>query len=997
EVTATFSSDCHWVTIEPEEVELDTIESGNDANTDENLRITLDPDCPGATVVTISVEIRSGEQMWPASFEITTAGPLLLSNSDMIDVEDFIPGGIAAVIPTVQNIGNVEVGVIIANLVSLDDMIEVTQPNRRYRSLGANESAGPNQPFYVRIDPFFVPGNNAMFELILSEDDEDGFDTTLTLSKRVSSEEEGYPFGPSEYGYYCFDSGDENWDIAPIYNWREINPDVENNEFAGTKLDPVEIDTIDQYWDNTEVVDLPFAFTYFGETFEESITVSYNGWMAMGSDAEEFHTSKNQPIPGIGNPDGQICILWQDILNNDTRLPYQGVYTYYIEEEGIFVIEWSDVEVEVGVEDNNVIYAPLNFQILLFDSEVFPTPTEDNEIVFQYKEFQAVAGYSGNFEEDVYQYATIGIRNLDDSGGIQYAYRNEYLPQAHPVENEFAIKFTTTVGYDRGAVSGRVVRSEDANTGIEGVIVSHPLIPSDTTDAQGYFQIEDLRVGRYDEMALIGEGFNVNTVSFNITPAETTDVGVISLTHPEISLLFYPFVFDSLSLQPDNQIDSAVVEISNSGNGPLNYKMDVVYYDGRETEFANIESIPAGTILDERVKGVEFVDSLWYVSAGRNTAGRIYVLNRDGQEVRSFAPTVDGETFPFYSLSWDGDSHFWGSCRNADADEGRIARFAMADGAADITLNSPFDDIVINQLSITYSPDRGTIFASDLNTGIVELTTDGEEVQRLEFSIPGGGYETSGLGWNRYDVTGKSLYIFSVNFEEVRRKLIRMDPETGDWEIFGDDLGGYEGPDGVGAYFGMAVMHDYEDSLSAIAVSEYVNDGILRTYEIGPNVSFLVGGNVSNPVGSVNPEEAAISVMSLDATELLEGTYRFALKMTHNDVGGETLIPVTLIVDENSGVDFQTDMVPLSFDLNTIYPNPFNAVSRIRFTVDAVRPTTLTVYDLSGRKIATLYDNVANVGVHQVLWDASELPSGIYFVRLQAGNMSKTAKAAVMK
>jgi hypothetical protein len=57
----------------------------------------------------------------------------------------------------------------------------------------------------------------------------------------------------------------------------------------------------------------------------------------------------------------------------------------------------------------------------------------------------------------------------------------------------------------------------------------------------------------------------------------------------------------------------------------------------------------------------------------------------------------------------------------------------------------------------------------------------------------------------------------------------------------------------------------------------------------------------------------------------------------------------------------------------------------------------LNVYDLLGRQIETIVDEYKQAGVHAISWEASAYPSGVYFARLQAGNMSKSIKMVLLK
>ena len=79
------------------------------------------------------------------------------------------------------------------------------------------------------------------------------------------------------------------------------------------------------------------------------------------------------------------------------------------------------------------------------------------------------------------------------------------------------------------------------------------------------------------------------------------------------------------------------------------------------------------------------------------------------------------------------------------------------------------------------------------------------------------------------------------------------------------------------------------------------------------------------------------------------------------------------------------------------YPNPFNPATTISFTLPEASPVTLKVFDLLGRVVATLAQETLEAGVHTVQFDASYLPSGTYFYRLEAGTLSATKQLTVLK
>jgi len=89
--------------------------------------------------------------------------------------------------------------------------------------------------------------------------------------------------------------------------------------------------------------------------------------------------------------------------------------------------------------------------------------------------------------------------------------------------------------------------------------------------------------------------------------------------------------------------------------------------------------------------------------------------------------------------------------------------------------------------------------------------------------------------------------------------------------------------------------------------------------------------------------------------------------------------------------------LPLQFSLSQNYPNPFNPITTISFTIEHPQFVTLKVYDLLGREVQALIDEDRLPGQHAVAFDASDLSSGIYFYRLQAGDIAESKRMVLLK
>ncbi len=88
---------------------------------------------------------------------------------------------------------------------------------------------------------------------------------------------------------------------------------------------------------------------------------------------------------------------------------------------------------------------------------------------------------------------------------------------------------------------------------------------------------------------------------------------------------------------------------------------------------------------------------------------------------------------------------------------------------------------------------------------------------------------------------------------------------------------------------------------------------------------------------------------------------------------------------------------PLAFSLGQNHPNPFNPSTTIDFSIPTASYVKLSVYSVSGQKVATLADGLMNGGKHSAVFDGSSLASGMYFYRLEAGHLVKSGKMMLMK
>ena len=97
--------------------------------------------------------------------------------------------------------------------------------------------------------------------------------------------------------------------------------------------------------------------------------------------------------------------------------------------------------------------------------------------------------------------------------------------------------------------------------------------------------------------------------------------------------------------------------------------------------------------------------------------------------------------------------------------------------------------------------------------------------------------------------------------------------------------------------------------------------------------------------------------------------------------------------------------LPAEYELFQNYPNPFNPVTKIKFKVASTSPyplqrgtrVTLKVFDLLGKEVTTLINEELQPGTYEVSFNAIDLPSGVFFYRLETNKFSNIKKMIILK
>jgi len=107
------------------------------------------------------------------------------------------------------------------------------------------------------------------------------------------------------------------------------------------------------------------------------------------------------------------------------------------------------------------------------------------------------------------------------------------------------------------------------------------------------------------------------------------------------------------------------------------------------------------------------------------------------------------------------------------------------------------------------------------------------------------------------------------------------------------------------------------------------------------------------------------------------------------DIGADEFDGVVGVKDEES--------LPTEFVLEQNYPNPFNPSTKIKYSVPQTSEVQIKVFDVLGNEIEILISEEKSVGNYELNWNATNLPSGVYFYQLRAGDFVQTKKMLLLK
>lgn len=195
----------------------------------------------------------------------------------------------------------------------------------------------------------------------------------------------------------------------------------------------------------------------------------------------------------------------------------------------------------------------------------------------------------------------------------------------------------------------------------------------------------------------------------------------------------------------------------------------------------------------------------------------------------------------------------------------------------------------------------------------------------------------------------------------------------------------------------MASQTSYGLNIVTTEIPDGINgeeyDALVEARGGQPPYGFAVQSGTLPPGLELNTTTGVIS-----GVPTTNGDYTFTIRC-HDSANPQHTDDQGYFVQVNNqvGIDDNSQTLPQAFELIGNYPNPFNSSTVVSFRLANSLYVTLDIYNVLGQKVTNLYSGQLGAGLHSFPWHADNVPSGVYFYRLTAGNDDAVRKMTLMK
>ncbi|MBT7618214.1 MAG: T9SS type A sorting domain-containing protein [Calditrichaeota bacterium] len=703
----------------------------------------------------------------------------------------------------------------------------------------------------------------------------------------------GEPQDGDEFEYEWRDNLEDD---GPEYEWIDIR------EFEGVRQHVLGDD------ENTGQLDFGWNFPLYDEEFDHCWACS-DGWSSV------FRSQYQRNVPDLPNRQQAWngTLLWSDGDWHGERDGAGPLY-FWTNEEDMAIITWNQWNARDGgtLADVQVIYRLDGMMTInygadfgngnrfndgqgTYGAEASFQGLGDGQWGFQFKPPNQLNDYLqegrviGVGPRDAWlKWIMIEEREgvieadgdldlvvtLDPEGmeeGVNFAIVELELDD--PDQPLIQIPVVTSVNSEVFNLYGIVCDAADDSPVNLACVESEPFGIIRACNGNGRWEIEELPIGEYD-INFSAEDFLPHTETIDIQDGEEFELN-FALLHSECNLDLEE-VSDELPVDGSSE---TIVTVSNDGNGPLTFSTDKRLLGDANAEPWELRvEVPAGVIAeDPRIHGAVFINDRFYTSGANDGEAAIYVLNRDQELINQYAQLGESR-YGYKDLASDGEIIF-GS--------GERLVFGFTPDGEEV---SSFDCGISPCNNLAWDSDRDILWCSGTTTNIIGFDRDGNQIGEVDRQ----NLRIYGLAYWPDDPDGYQLYVYHKINEVGNLMVAKYDIENN--QVM--DIANLQHEIG-GVAQGCFITNQYDiyswvfmgtaNSGAEDRVDIWQIDARKDWMDIDPSEGIIEGG-----------EQQEFTV-TLDATGLPQAPFEGEIVFTHDGIGGETHLPLTLQVGEGGG------------------------------------------------------------------------------------------------
>jgi len=529
--------------------------------------------------------------------------------------------------------------------------------------------------------------------------------------------------------------------------------------------------------------------------------------------------------------------------------------------------------------------------------------------------------------------------------------------------------FVTAVNVS--TISGRVTTFELPRP-IEGATVRTSYGYETETDAEGHYLVPYAPRGEFS--------ITVSKDQF----LDSTRTGIIrgndSLTFNfQMSAPILVASVESVKVELEQGTEQPVAFfVKNEGTGPIRWQVKPLLGDGWSGELLSLHGyIQLPVDEDLTINAVAYCQDHYIYACHSIQSKLIIVTTKEGIEVRRFDQPGDGANYITDMVS-----------------DGELVYGVRWDKVYSISLLGECIELFNTERersgSIAWDSERNLLWLTDIDADspIHGYNLNGDMVKTVDKQP----MVITGLAFWEDEPDGLQLFAFTR--VEGNAKVIQFNVDNAAPRV----VGLLVPPEGTPPYRSCTIS-DRIAPYGGVTLLSPVNvakNNRVAFWSLKMKLDWIEIPN-EQQAGVLQAGEEIEIPLKLTTTDLDTGIYEASLRFDHTGISDPIIIPITLTVVPEESVNGDAQTLPAEFAVTSLFPNPFNAWLNIAYSLPSTSDVTIALYDLSGREVFSQPGFGIQAGTHNLSISATQLPTGVYLVKLHSSHGTIVKKALLLK